>query len=89
MHMNLNIDNYGGKGVVPVFCESYVSGTAFFVSPTHLLTASHVIAEYILDRDAMVAVVVEEEHKVCRVLVHQDIPDVAILECVDYICPNE
>lgn len=87
--MNLNIDNYGGKGVVPVFCGSYVSGTAFFVSPTHLLTAGHVIAEYILDKEAMVAVIVEEDYKVCRVLVHQDIPDVAILECVDYICPNE
>ncbi|MDO4186745.1 MAG: serine protease [Bacteroidales bacterium] len=88
--MNLNIDNYGGKGVVPVFCGSYVSGTAFFVSPTHLLTAGHVIAEYILDKETMVAVVVEEELKVCRILlVNQDIPDVAILECVDYICPNE
>ena len=87
--MNLNIDNYGGKGVVPVFCGSYVSGTAFFVSPTHLLTAGHVIAEYILDEEAMVAVVVEDDYKVCRVLVHHDIPDVAILECVDYICPNE
>jgi len=72
-----------------VFCGSYVSGTAFFVTPTHLLTAGHVIAEYILDKEAMVAVVVEEEYKVCRVLVHQANPDVAILECVDYICPNE
>ena len=87
--MNLNINNYGGKGVLPVFCGSYVSGTAFFVTPTHLLTAGHVIAEYILDKEAMVAVVVEEEYKVCRVLVHQANPDVAILECVDYICPNE
>ena len=87
--MNLNIDNYGDKGVVPVFCGSYISGTAFFVTPTHLLTADHVIAEYILDKEAMVAVVVEEEYKVCRVLVHQANPDVAILECVDYICPNE
>lgn len=87
--MNLNINNYGGKGVLPVFCGSYVSGTAFFVTPTHLLTAGHVIAEYILDKEAMVAVVVEEECKVCRVLVHQANPDVAILECVDYICPNE
>lgn len=89
MHMNLNIDNYGGKGVVPVFGGNYVSGTAFFVSPTHLLTAGHVIAEYILDKEAMVAVVVEEEYKVCRVLVHQAIPDVAVLECVDYACPKE
>lgn len=87
--MNLNINNYGGKGVLPVFCGSYVSGTAFFVTPTHLLTAGHVIAEYILDKEAMVAVVVEEEYKVYRVLVHQANPDVAILECVDYICPNE
>lgn len=87
--MNLNIDNYGGKGVVPLFCGSYVSGTAFFVSPTHLLTAGHVLAEYYLDKEAMVAVVVEEDHKVCRVLAHRDIPDVAILECIDYVCPNE
>lgn len=87
--MNLNIDNYGDKGVVPVFCGSYISGTAFFVTPTHLLTAGHVIAEYILDKEAMVAVVVKEEYKVCRVLVHQAEPDVAILESVDYICPNE
>ena len=87
--MNLNINNYGGKGVVPLFCGSYVSGTAFFVSPTHLLTAGHVLAEYYLDKESMVAVVVEDDHKVCRVLVHQDIPDVAILECMDYVCPNE
>lgn len=87
--MNLNIDNYGGRGVVPLFCGSYVSGTAFFVTSKHLLTAGHVIAEYILNNEAMVAVVVEGEYKVCRVLVHHDIPDVAILECVDYICPNE
>lgn len=72
-----------------MFCGSYVSGTAFFVSPTHLLTAGHVLAEYYLDKEATVAVVVEDDHKTCRVLAHQDIPDVAILECVDYICPNE
>lgn len=87
--MNLNIDNYGGKGVVPLFCGSYVSGTAFFVSPTHLLTAGHVLAEYYLDKEAMVAVVVEDDYKVCRVLAHRDIPDVAILECIDYVCPSE
>ena len=87
--MNLNIDNYGGKGVVPIYCGNYVSGTAFFVSPTHLLTAGHVLGEYYLDEDAMVAVIVEGDQKVCRVLMHQDIPDVAILECVDYICPKK
>ena len=72
-----------------MFCGSYVSGTAFFISQTHLLTAGHVLAEYYLDEEATVAVVVEEEYKVCRVLVHQAIPDVAILECTEYICPNE
>lgn len=87
--MNLNIDNYGGKGVVPIFCGGYVSGTAFFISQTHLLTAGHVLAEYYLDKEAMVAVVVEEEYKVCRVLAHDSNPDVAILECTEYICPNE
>ena len=87
--MNLNPDNYGGKGVVPVFCGNYVSGTAFFVSPTFLLTAGHVLAEYYLDDSALVAVVVEGEHKICRVCFHRDIPDLAVLECVDYSCPDD
>ena len=87
--MNLNIDNYGDKGVVPLFCGSYISGTAFFISSTHLLTAGHVLAEYYLDKEATVAVVVEDDYKVCRVLVHKDIPDVAVLECLEYTCPNE
>ncbi len=87
--MSLNIDNYGGKGVVPVFCGSYVSGTAFFISQTHLLTAGHVLAEYYLDEEATVAVVVEEEYKVCRVLVHQAIPDVALQTILQgYSNPN-
>ena len=87
--MSLNIDNYGDKGVVPLFCGSYISGTAFFISSTHLLTAGHVLAEYYLDKEATVAVVVEDDYKVCRVLVHKDIPDVAVLECLEYTCPNE
>ena len=87
--MNLNPDNYGGKGVVPVFCGSYVSGTAFFVSPKYLLTAGHVLAEYYLDNSALVAVIVEGENKICRVCYHQDIPDLAILECLDYTCPDD
>jgi len=87
--MNLNPDSFGGKSVVPVFCGSYVSGTAFFVSPTHLLTAGHVLAEYYLDDSALVAVIVEGEYKICRVCHHQDIPDLAIMECVDFSCPEE
>lgn len=87
--MNLNPDNYGGKSIVPVFCGSYVSGTAFFVSPNFLLTAGHVLAEYYLDENALVAVVVEGEYKVCRVCYHQDIPDFAVLQCIDYVCPDD
>lgn len=87
--MNLNIDDFGGKSVVPVYCGSYVSGTAFFVSPTKLLTAGHVLAEYILDNKATVAVIVEGDYKYCRVLSNYDNPDVAVLECVSYHCPEE
>lgn len=47
------------------------------------------MAEYYLDEDALVAVIVNGDYKKCRVLVHQNIPDVAILECEDYVCPRE
>lgn len=87
--MNLNIDNFGGKGVVPVYCGSYICGTAFFVSGTNLLTAGHVLAEYYLDQEVLVAVIVEGEMKKCQVVFHQDVPDIAVLRCVDYVCPNE
>ena len=87
--MNLNIDDFGGKSVVPVFCGGYVSGTGFFVSRTKLLTAGHVLAEYILDKEAIVAVLVEGDYKVCRVLFNYHNPDVAVLECVDYQCREE
>lgn len=87
--MNLNVDEFGGRGVVPVVCGDYVSGTAFFVSPTKLLTAGHVLAEYYLDDKALVAIMVEGEYKKCRVCCHQNIPDVAVLECEEYVCPRE
>lgn len=86
--MNLNIDDFGGNSVVPVYCGSYISGTAFFVSPTRLLTAGHVLAEYILDKEATVAVIVEGDYKFCRVLFSNDSPDVAVLECEDYQIPQ-
>lgn len=87
--MNLNIDDFGGKSIVPVYCGSYISGTAFFVSPTKLLTAGHILAEYILDKEATVAIIIEGSQKSCRVLYNNSNPDVAVLECVDYQCPNE
>lgn len=72
---------------MPVYCGSYVCGTAFFVSPNYLLTAGHVLAEFYLDEQATVAVIVEGEQKVCKVCFHQGIPDIAILECLEYNCP--
>lgn len=86
--MNLNIDDFGGKSIVPVYCGSYISGTAFFVSPTKLLTASHVLAEYILDNGATVAIIIEGDYKYCRVLYNNNCPDVAVLECVDFQSPQ-
>ncbi len=87
--MTLNIDDFGGKSVVPVYCGSYVSGTAFFVSPTKLLTAGHVLAEYILDKESIVAIIIAGVHKYCRVLHQSTCPDVAVLECVDYQSPQQ
>ncbi len=92
--MNLNIDDFGGKSVVPVRCGGYVSGTAFFVSSTKLLTAAHVLAEYILDNDVMVAILVGGEYIRCKVLYYNEIekdeisPDVAVLECMNYKSSN-
>lgn len=89
MSINLNIDNYGGRSIVPVRCGYYMSGTAFFVSPTRLLTAGHVLAEYRLDKGTTVAIKVGGDEKFCRVIEDSTTPDVAVLECVDYACPNE
>lgn len=87
--MNLNIDDFGGRSVVPVYCGSYVSGTAFFVSPTKLLTAGHVLAEYVLNNEAPVAIIIEGDAKSCKVLYNNASPDVAVLECTDYQSPQQ
>ena len=44
MNLNLNIDNYGGKSVVPVKCRE-VQGTAFYIGNGYLLTAYHVVSD--------------------------------------------
>lgn len=48
MNTHLNIEDVAGSIVVPVWCGSE-RGTAFFISPTKLLTAFHVVAEYVAD----------------------------------------
>lgn len=90
--MSLHVDDFGGKSIVPVYCGNSICGTAFFVSQNKLLTAAHVLGEYIEDNSAMVAIIVDGEYKRCRVLVHQPLinhPDVAMLECIAYHCPQE
>lgn len=90
--MSLLVDEFGGKSIVPVYCGNSVCGTAFFVSQNKLLTAAHVIGEYIEDISLVVAVLVEGDYKRCKVIVHNPVinhPDIAMLECIDYSCPKE
>ena len=46
MSLNINIDRYGNMAVVPIRCGN-ITGTAFFVGDDLLLTATHVISQYI------------------------------------------
>lgn len=82
MNTHLNIEDVAGSIVVPVWCGSE-RGTAFFISPTKLLTAFHVVAEYVADdSDIFISVNGITEECTCEELVKGK--DIAILNCVDY-----
>lgn len=57
--MNFNIDNYGGKSIVPLKCGN-MSGTAFFISRTQLLTATHLLGDAI-EQNAVITVKINHE----------------------------
>lgn len=82
MNTHLNIEDVAGSIVVPVWCGSE-RGTAFFISPTKLLTAFHVVAEYVADEsDIFISVNGITEECTCEELAKGK--DIAILNCVDY-----
>lgn len=82
MNTHLNIEDVAGSIVVPVRCGSE-RGTAFFISPTKLLTAFHVVAEYVADdSDIFISVNGITEECTCEELAKGR--DIAILICVSY-----
>lgn len=82
MNTHLNIEDVAGSIVVPVWCGSE-RGTAFFISPTKLLTAFHVVAEYVADdSDIFISVNGITTECTCEELAKGK--DIAILNCVDY-----
>ena len=79
---HLNIEDVAGSIVVPVWCGSE-RGTAFFISPTKLLTAFHVVAEYVADdSDIFISVNGITTECTCEELAKGR--DIAILTCVSY-----
>ena len=83
MNTHLNIEDVAGSIVVPVWCGSE-KGTAFFISPTKLLTAFHVVAEYVADdSDIFISVNGITTECTCEELAKGR--DIAILTCVSYI----
>ena len=82
MNTHLNIEDVAGSIVVPVRCGSE-RGTAFFISPTKLLTAFHVVAEHVADdSDIFISVNGITEECTCEELAKGR--DIAILTCVSY-----
>ena len=82
MNTHLNIEDVAGSIVVPVRCGSE-RGTAFFISPTKLLTAFHVVAEYVADgSDIFINVNGITTECNCEELAKGR--DIAILTCVSY-----
>lgn len=82
MNTHLNIEDVAGSIVVPVWCGSE-RGTAFFISPTKLLTAFHVVAEYVADdSDIFISVNGITVECTCEELAKGR--DIAILTCVSY-----
>lgn len=82
MNTHLNIEDVAGSIVVPVWCGSE-KGTAFFISPTKLLTAFHVVAEYVAD-DSEIFISINGITAECTCEELAKGRDIAILTCVSY-----
>lgn len=82
MNTHSNIEDVAGSIVVPVWCGSE-RGTAFFISPTKLLTAFHVVAEYVAD-DSDIFISVNGITTECNCEELAKGRDIAILTCVSY-----
>lgn len=78
MSIDLNIDIFGGKSVLPVTCGSS-RGTAFYIGDGKFLTAWHVVSEA-ETLEEPISLKIEEESFFCQ-LIKLDEMDVAILFC--------
>lgn len=81
MSLNINIDKYGNMAVVPVRCGN-ITGTAFFVSDDLLLTATHVISQYIDNSESYkIRVCIMDEWVECDIAYNFLPADVVLLRC--------
>lgn len=85
MNLNLNINNYGGKSVVPITCNGH-QGTAFYIGKDYLLTAYHVVSDAYFDSSAVVAIINGKECP-CKFIKLGDL-DVALLKSFTPIDEN-
>lgn len=89
MNIHSNIEQYAGKGVVPVLCGNYIVGTGFFFTPRNVLTAFHVVAPYLEDPSTPISIKIGNGFYSCALKDHSVEPDLAILETDDYTCDSE
>lgn len=85
--MNLSIKHHILGMIVPVNCNGVI-GTAFFISPTQLLTARHNVIDAIIQpNEAEIYIKYRDEYILCNVTVlldengkHQDLVILTIIE---------
>lgn len=79
--LNIDIDEYGNRTVVPVRCGRN-RGTAFFVGTNQLLTATHIIGPHISNRTGCkIQVFIDDEWQDCDIAFQYDKADVVLLNC--------
>lgn len=77
MNLNLNIESYGSRSVLPVYCGNS-RGSAFYIGNNKFMTAWHVVSDAKYD-GADIRVVFEDQDIFCRLIELGDM-DAALLE---------
>lgn len=84
MSLNLNIDKFGGRSVVPITCNG-VQGTGFYIGNNHLLTAYHVVSDYEYDGSPIIAVINNQEIPCELIKFGETEMDAALLKSIEEI----